>query len=214
VNKGVEEDKPMSVITISRQFGAGGWTLGERLAKRLGYRYVQEDMIKEVAAESNVSASQIKTFEKRGPSKLMKFLDKMVTPSYVDRLSSDKYGFVDEDKYVDVVRKIILDIYEEGNAVIIGRGSQYVLQEYDDVWKLLLLGNLEYRIDFVMNKFDLSRSEAENAVKRRDQIRGRFLSFFKDAGSHNDPLYYDMVLNMTRISMDQAEEMVLKLVHP
>ena len=202
----------MAVITISRQFGAGGWTLGERLAKRLGYRYVHEDMIKEVAAKTKGSPTQIRTIERRGPSKLMKFLDKVVTTSYVDRLLSDKYGFVDENTYVEVVRNIIQELYEEGNVVIIGRGSQYVLQEYADVWKLLLVGDLEYRIDFVMNKFKLSRSEAENAVKRRDQIRARFLNYFMEADSHNDPLSYDMVLNMARIGMNQAEEMVVTLV--
>jgi len=202
----------MAVITISRQFGAGGWTLGERLAKRLGYRYVHEDMIKEVAAKAKVSPSRIKTLEKRGPSKLMNFLDKVVTTSYVDRLLSDKYGFVDEKTYVDVVKKIIQELHEEGNVVIIGRGSQYVLKGFPDVWKILLVAEQEYRTEFVMNKFKLNRSEAENAIKRRDKIRSRFLNYFLQAEYHNDPLSYDMVLNMTRISMDQAEKMVAGLV--
>jgi hypothetical protein len=86
----------MAVITISRHFGAGGWTLGERLSKKLGYRYVQEDMIKEVAAKANVSSDQVRTTEQRGTSRLIKFLDKVVTASYVERLISDKYGYVDE----------------------------------------------------------------------------------------------------------------------
>ena len=202
----------MAVITISRQFGAGGWTLGERLSRKLGYRYVHEDMIREVAAKAKVSPTRIKTIEKRGASKLMKFLDKVVTTSYVDRILSDKYGFVDEKTYVDVVKKIIQELHEEGNVVIIGRGSQYVLRGYEDVWKILLVGDLEYRIDFFKNRFKLSRSEAENAVKRRDQIRSRFLNFFLEAESHNDPLTYDMVLNMTRLSMEQAEKMALTLI--
>ena len=74
------------------------------------------------------------------------------------------------------------------------------------------MGDLEYRIDFVMNKYKLSRSEAQNVVKRRDQIRARFLNYFHEAESHNNAHYYDMVLNMTRISMDKAEEMVVTLV--
>ena len=204
----------MAVITISRQFGAGGWTLGERLSKRIGYRYVHEDMIKEVAAKAKVSSARIKTIEKRGASKLIKFLDRVVKTSYVDRLVSDKYGFVDEKTYVDVVRNIVQELYEEGNVVIIGRGSQFILREHADVWKLLLVGDLEHRIGFVMNKYKLSRSEAENAVKRRDQIRSRFLNFFMEAGSHNDPLSYDLVLNMTRLSMEQAEDMAVTLISP
>lgn len=204
----------MAVITISRQFGAGGWTLGERLSKRLGYRYVHEDMIKEVAAKAKVPHTRIKTIEKGGASKLMKFLDRIVTTSYVDRILSDKYGFVDEKTYVDVVRNIIQELHEEGNVVIIGRGSQYILGGYADVWRLLLVGDLDYRINFVMNRFRLSRSEAENAVKRRDQIRSRFLNFFSEADTHNAPLSYDLVLNMTRLSMEKAEEMVVTLISP
>lgn len=202
----------MAVITISRQFGAGGWTLGERLAKKLEYRYVHEDMIKEVAAQANVSADRIKALETRGTSKLLRFLDKVVSASYVERLVTDKYGFVNEQTYVDVVRNIIQELYEEGNVVIIGRGSQYILQGYANVWNILLVGELDYRIRFVMNKYKLSKAEAEKAVKKRDQVRDRFLGFFTETTSPDEPLSYDLVLNMTRISMDQAEDMVFTLI--
>ena len=90
----------MAVLTISRQFGAGGRTLGESVSKRLGYRYVEEDLIKELAIKAKVSARQIKDFEERGISKLLKFLDKIVSASYVDRLSSDNYRYVDEKIYM------------------------------------------------------------------------------------------------------------------
>ena len=79
-------------------------------------------MIKEVAAKANVSSEQVRTIEARGTSKLMKFIDKVVSTSYVERLISDKYGFVDDKIYVDIVRNIIQELYEEGNVVIIGRG--------------------------------------------------------------------------------------------
>ena len=69
----------MAVITISRQFGAGGTTLGARLSKRLNYRYVNDELIKEVAKNVGVSSLQVRTFEKRGTSKLRKLLDKIVS---------------------------------------------------------------------------------------------------------------------------------------
>jgi cytidylate kinase len=69
----------MAVITISRQFGAGGTTLGARLSKRLNYRYVNDELIREVARNVGVSSRQVQSFEKRGTSKLMKLLDKIVS---------------------------------------------------------------------------------------------------------------------------------------
>jgi len=202
----------MAVITISRQFGAGAWTLGERLSKRLGYRYVHSDMIKEVAAKVDVSSDQIRVLEERGHSNLLEFLDNLVAASYVKRIISDKYRFVDEKTYVNVVRSIIQELYKQGNVVIIGRGSQYVLKDFADTWHLLLVENLQYRIHSVMDKFNLKEHEAEKAIKRRDQIRARFLSFFSENKSHDDPLLYDLVLNMRSISMEKAEDLVIDLV--
>lgn len=202
----------MAVITISRQFGAGGWTLGERLSKRLGYRYVHEDLIKEVAAKAEVSSDQVRALEERGTTKLMRFLDKIVTTSYIERLLTDKYGFVDEKIYVDVVRSIIQELYEQGNIVIIGRGGQYILRGFADTWHILLVGDLPHRTRFVMNKYKLKEHEAEKVIKNRDRTRIRFLGFFEEEKSPDDPLFYDLVLNMSRLSMDKAEELVYNLI--
>ena len=60
----------MATITISRQFGAGGATLGERLSKTLGYRYVNDQLIMEVAKNVGVSLSRVRTIERKGTSKL------------------------------------------------------------------------------------------------------------------------------------------------
>ena len=202
----------MAVITVSRHFGAGGWTLGEKLAKKFGYHYVHEGMITEVAAKAKVSSEQIRALEERGADKLMRFLDKIVKTSYVERLTSDKYGFVDEKIYVDEVRNLIQDLYEQGDVIIIGRGSQYILKGFANTWHILLVGDLQYRVRFVMNKYQLSESEAEKAIKKRDQTRIRFLNFFSESGYHDDPLLYDLVLNMSRLSMEKAEQLVEDLI--
>jgi cytidylate kinase len=202
----------MAVITISRLFGAGGWTLGRRLAKTLEYRYVHEEMIREVAKEAGISLDQARGLEKEGSSKLMKLIDMMVSKDYIDRLISDKYHYVDEGRFVDVVRSVVLKIYEEGNVVIVGRGSQFILHGYEDTLHILLVDDLDRRIRFIMNKYHQTEEQAEKAVKRADEIRTRFLNFFADKSSHNDPLLYDLCFNMKRLSMDKVEEIVLDLL--
>ena len=84
-------------------------------------------------SKANVSSDQVRVIEERGTSRLMKFLDKVVDTSFVERLISDKYGYVDDKIYVDIVRNIIQKLYEEGNVVIIGRGSQYILKELSNI---------------------------------------------------------------------------------
>lgn len=203
----------MAVLTISRQFGTGGLTLGKRLSKRMGYRCVDEGMIRQVAKKVKASSEQVRAFEKDGGTKLMKFLDKIVSRNFIDRLISDKYGYVGQKDYVDVTRNLIQELYEGGNAIIIGRGGQYILKGYENTWHVLLLANQEHRVRFIMDNYNLKESEAEKAIRRADQIRDSFLSVFADKESHNDPLSYDLVINMNRVNIDKAEELIVELAN-
>lgn len=203
----------MAVITISRQFGAGARTLGERLANRLGYGFVHEDMIREVARLMNASDKQVRDFEKRGTTKLMKFLDKIVNPDFIARLVADSYVNIDERSYVDAVTSIINGLYSEGNTVIIGRGGQFILKGYEDAYHILLVSDLEHRTRFLMDKYNLTEGQAQMAIKRADETRSRFLSFFDaDTSSHDNPVTYHLVINTEKVGLERAEEMIIKLV--
>jgi cytidylate kinase len=202
----------MAVITISRQFGAGGRTLGERLAKRLRYKYVDEDMIREVAKKAGVSSGQVRAFERDGGSRLMKFLDTIVSKGFIDRLVSEKYGYIDEKSYVPAIKALVQELYEKGNAVIIGRGSQYILQDCENTLHILLVSDLEHRVRFMMDTYQLTEDKALRAIRRAAQIRTCFLGLFTDKTSHDDPLTYDLVINMNHVSLDKAEELVVTLI--
>lgn len=202
----------MATITISRQFGAGGTTLGKRSAKRLGFRYVDDELIKEVAKNVGVSWAQVRTIEKVGTSKVMKLLEKIVSEDFIERQVSEKHGYIDAARYVEGITAVIRKLHEEGNVIIIGRGGNYALRGYKDVYHILLVGDIENRISFLMNNYDMTRKEAESAVGRADLIRERFLDCFSSEGLHNDPLLYDMILNMNKINMDKAEDLVVNLV--
>ena len=203
----------MATITISRQFGAGGRTLGKQLAKRLGYHFVDEVMVKEVAGRMNVSSKQVEAFEKEGASSLMKILDKFISKDYIDRLISNKYGYVHEKKYVDSIRSIVNGLYKEGNVVIIGRGSQYILQNKTDAYHIMLVRELGARIAFLTKTYKMkSESEAKKTVSRIDKNREKFLNFFSKTASHDDPLSYDLTINTTNVSLDKAADLIINMI--
>ncbi|MGD2124980.1 MAG: cytidylate kinase-like family protein [Desulfobacteraceae bacterium] len=201
----------MAVITISRQFGAGGTTLGGRLAKRLGYGYVDDQLVKEVAQKAGVSLDQVKTFEKRGTSKLMKLLDWVVSPDFIERHTSNR-GHLAENRYVDEVKNIILKLYEKGNVVIIGRGGNYTLRSYPNTIHVLLVADMKHRIEFLSKNYEMRRSQAEKAIRRADMIRNRFLNCFSEQAFHDDPMLYTITLNMNYISMEKAEDLIVSLI--
>ena len=202
----------MAVITISRHTGAGGMTLGQRIAKKLGYRYVDEVMIKDIAEKIGVTREDVRSFEKDGATKLMRFLDKVVKTDFVRRESANRYGTVDEKEYVYIVKAIIKELYSKQNVVIVGRGGQFILKDLLDVWRILLVDELKNRIHFMMETYHLAEEKAERFIRERDRFRTNFLSFFADKSLHDDPRSYDLVINMERISLEKAEKLVMDVI--
>ncbi len=201
----------MAVITISRQFGAGGITLGQQLAERLGYHYVDKALVGEVAKQLNVSPGAVRGFEKEGGTNLMKYFDRLVSQDYMQRLLSGEYGYLNEKSYVDSVKAIVEELYKQGNVVIIGRESQYILKDKPDVYHLLLVKDLEERVRFIEEKYQ-RKEDARKIVARADKNRQGMLRFFSDCGLQDDPLSYHLTINMTWVSMEKAMELVLSLV--
>ena len=202
----------MAVITISRFFGAGGRTLGERLAVKLGYRYVNEEMIKEVAAKAGMSPEGVHSFEKSAGSKLMRFLDKLVRLDYLDRIIQNDLGYLNEERYVHAITEIIKEISAAGNAVVIGRGGQYILADRPDVYHIGLVADDEFRRRFVMNKYACTYETADRAISRADQERNLFLKLFSDRSHPNDPRLYHLIINTSRTGLDVAEKLILELI--
>jgi cytidylate kinase len=202
----------MAVITISRQFGAGGWSLGERLAKRLGYRCINEGMIQEVAKKGKISSGRVRVFEKSGTNKLMKFLDKLVFTDCVDRFVSERHGHLDEKGYVEIVRGIFQELHEKDNVIIIGRGGQYILKGYPNTYHVLLVGSMKSRIQLVMDTQKLTESKAKIMIKKGEDQRRQVLRLFSGHEFHDNPMNYDLVINTTQISLQKTEELMINLV--
>ncbi|MEZ4526306.1 MAG: cytidylate kinase-like family protein [Desulfobacterales bacterium] len=201
----------MAVITISRQFGAGGRTLGKLLAKKMGYTLVDEDIIQKVADRVNVSKDCVKSIEEEAGGKLLKFMSGLVAKNYIERILGGDKGFIDEKIYVDALREIITQTAAEDNVVIVGRGGQYILQDYPGAFHILLIAKKEDRLKFMEKNYRLSRPEAEKVV---DVYEKRRINLYRSFGKqdYDMPDLYHIVLNMSRLDMDTAEELVTRMV--
>lgn len=197
----------MAVITISRQFGAGGITFGKMLADSLGYTFADSDIIQRVAKEANVSTNWVESFEKEAGSKLSRFVSSMVSKRLLDRVLGDERGYLDEKIYLDYLVLIIAQFADEGNVVILGRGSQYILNDHPDAIHILLVDEIENRIKFLMKRYDLPRKKAERMIESEDNRR---VSLYKRLGKSDfeSPMLYHMVLNMGKLGFETACEMV------
>ena len=119
----------MAVITISRQFGAGGKTLGQLIAKKLNYTLISEEIVEKVAEKAKVSVDWVQDIEKEAGGTLQKFMSGLISKSYVERILGKDRGYLDEDKYVETLREVITQLAKDDNIVFVGRGGQYILRE-------------------------------------------------------------------------------------
>ena len=203
----------MAVITISRQFGAGGITLGKMVAEKFGYTFADTDIIKMVAEMANVSTNFVETVEKEAGGKFSKFISKMISKPLVERILKDERGYIDEEIYLDYLVLIIAQMADDGDVVILGRGSQYILNDHQDAYHILLIDTFENRIKFMQKNYDLSKNRATQVVKNEDKRR---FNLYRKLGKtdYDNPALYHLVLNMSRVNLDEAFKLVSHLVRP
>lgn len=201
----------MAVVTISRQYGAGGKTLGKQLAERLNYTFADRDIIQRIAKEANVSQDWVTSFEKEAGSKMSRMVSKMVSQRLVDRVLKNERGYLDEKIYLDYLVLIIAQIADEGDVVIMGRGSQYILDDHPDAYHILLIDNFENRVRFLIDNYQLTDRQAAQTVKYEDRRRA---SLYRKLGKqdYDSPSLYHLVLNMAYLEMSPAVDLVDHLV--
>lgn len=201
----------MAVITISRQFGAGGITLGKMIAEKFGYIFADTEIIKMVAEMANVSTNFVETVEKEAGGKFSKFISKTVSKPLVGRILKDERGYIDEEIYLDYLVLIIAQMADDGDVVILGRGSQYILNDHPDAYHILLIDTFDNRVRFMQKNYDLSQSRATQVVKNEDKRR---INLYRKLGKsdYDNPDLYHLVLNMSRVSHDKALELIENLL--
>jgi len=201
----------MAVLSISRQFGAGGWTFGKSISNQLGYKFVSSQIINEMAKEANVSTEWIKGVEKHAGDWLMRFVNKVVNGDFIEKHVGESKTDFDEKKYVIFLQNIVTRIADEDNIVILGRGSQYILQGRENVIHLLLVADLDDRIKFLEKMWKLKKKDAEKEIITREKRRDSFMKYF-ELGPPNSPNLYHLVLNTSKIDFDQAKKIVTNMV--
>lgn len=201
----------MAVVTISRQFGAGGLTLGKIIAEKCGLTFVSDEIIKMVAEKAKVSQNWVRMVEKEAGGKLQKFISSLVPKNLVDRVLDDKRGYIDEEIYLDLLGDIVTKIANEGNCVILGRGGQYILKDHRDVFHVLLIGEKSHRVKFMEEHYNLSKAEAVQVVNAGDKRRTNLYRKINKA-DYDKPDHYHITLNMSRVSMDKAAMTICCLI--
>lgn len=201
----------MAVITISRQFGAGGKTIGKKVAQKLGYTFIDEDIVQLIAEKAKVSPGWVESVEKEAGGRLSRIVSRMVSKPLVDKVLKDEYGYIDEQIYIDYLVVLIAQMAEEGNVVFLDRGSQYILNDHPDAYHILLINTFDNRVKFMVERYDLTEQRATQVVKSEEKRR---VNLYKKIGKqdYDHAQLYHVVINMAKVDLEEAVDTIVNMV--
>ncbi|MCX7635324.1 MAG: cytidylate kinase-like family protein [Syntrophales bacterium] len=188
-----EQKEPGPVITISREAGCGGTKIAQKLAERLGMDLMGGKIIQMVAESVEMSEKVVKSLDEKEIS---------TRDTWIDSLFETRHLW--PDQYLHHLTKVIGTIGRHGNAIILGRGANFILPE-KDTFRVRIIAPFDVK---VANVLKTTRDEAERYIIKAEADRRAFVRkyFNQDV---TDPLHYDLVINMRAITIDGAVEAII-----
>jgi len=196
----------MAVITISREFGTDGEKIAEKVAERLGYEYIGQNLIAEIAKELRLSESETEMFHKTSQSRILRFVDRY-TCSIVQKVVSREHGCLDDKNYYEVTKKLVQDVYDAGNVIILGWGGQCILRGKPDTLHVRLIKETDLKIKAVMKAENLSQKAAKTFIEREEGDLKEYIKKYFDE-DWNAAYLYDIVIDMGKTSVEKAVDMI------
>mgnify|MGYP005754148443 FL=1 len=189
------------IITISREFGSGGRTIGRMVAEKLGMSFYDKELIEKVAEESGLSKKYIEEGGEYAPSK-SRFAYSFIGRN-IDGMSLDDYIFMAQ-------RKVILEIAEKESCVIVGRCADYILRNRDDVLNVFIHSDMEKRAERIVKLYGETDKSPEKRLKEKDKKRSINYKYCTDrvwGMSQN----YHISLNSGAIGLDTCVDIIADL---
>lgn len=183
------------IITISREFGSGGREIGKRLADELHYAYYDKEIIAEIAKETGMTEEYINNISEKG----------LYPYAFQFAISFSTYPTFQSNQTEVLVaqQKILKEIAKKGNCVIVGRGANVILKEYNPM-NIFVYANMESKINRCMQKAEdeekLSNKELEKKIKQIDKNRKNFHSVISNI-EWGEKSNYHLCINTSNIEI-------------
>ena len=187
------------IITISREFGSGGRTIGKLVAEHLGIQCYDAELIQKLAAESGFDEGYIQNAGEYTPSGFF-------ASALIDR----SFGLTNEDLLRKLQYRIIREIAEKEPCVIVGRCADYILRERTDCLKVFVHADMKFRADRIVRVYGEREESPEARLKEKDKRRASYYRFYTDMKWGNAANYH-IALDSGVIGIETCAEIIESL---
>lgn len=191
-----------NVITISRQFGSAGRSIGKAVAERLGYAYYDKEIIEKLAEETGLSAKYIEDAGEYASSA------NIFSYAFVGRTIA---GESVEDFLWKKQCELILEIAKKGECVIVGRGADYILEDWEDAFHVFIHADKEKRAKRIVELYGETDVKLEKRLLDKDKKRAANYKYYTDTiwGMAEN---YTLSLDSGVIGIDGCVDIICRMV--
>lgn len=194
------------VITIARQYGSGGRTVGKMLAEQLGIHYYDKELMKMAAEESGISEKLFNTADEN--VRHLTLLERAVGKVYHGQLlSPDSSDFTSSENLFNYQADIIKKLAETEPCVIVGRCADFVLKDYDNVVRCFVCAPMPFLMEHAAKNQPMRGAELQKFIEKTDQHRAAYYEYHTGQ-IWNDARNYDLCLDSSRLGFDRTAEAI------
>ncbi|MBQ8715962.1 MAG: cytidylate kinase-like family protein [Prevotella sp.] len=198
------------VITINRELGSGGRTVGRKLAEALGVKFYDKALIEGLTKEFGLTVDEIEKIKARKNTWWNEF------NTYYMKLNSTTKPMEAEtvlttETMMETEKRILQELAAEESCVVAGRSGFLVFRDTPNHMSIFIQASMEFRISRLMSKKQISRKEAIAIIEKVDKGRETYIQKYADT-SRYDTRNYDLVINMDELTEDQAVTVIMTYI--
>ena len=186
------------VITISREFGSGGRTIGKKVAEQLGIPCYDSELIQKIAEESGFDAKFVQEAGEYAPG------------GFLSNLSSRTFGPTNEDYLWKIQYQIISRLAGQEPCVIVGRCADYILRDKADCLRVFIHADAQFRARRIVQEYGERAESPEQRLRDKDKRRAAYHRFYTNM-KWGHAQNYDLTLNSGTLGIDRCVEIILDL---
>ena len=188
------------IITISREFGAGGSAIGMEVAKRLGFEFYDKAIILRTAKESNIDVESILRWDEKVPKNF----------GFAQSLF-DFYNRPLNEKLFDAQKDVIRRIGEKGKCVIVGRNANTILKEFDNCLHVFVHADPYWGMEHMKEKMpDATEAKISEQIRVIDKARRKYCAYYTNT-EFGVADYYDISLNSSSLGIETCIDTICNI---
>ena len=204
------------VITINRELGSGGRTIGRKLSERLGVTFYDKAVIKALQKKFRLSIDDIERLKGQNHSwwaelKRALWRDESYSMPYYQATMVDYNDVPTSFRMFETEEEILTGIAEEESCVVAGRAGFYVFRNHPNHMSILIQASMDYRVKRLMRKQNLSEEDALKTIKKVDEMRENYVKGYTKT-SRYDTRNYNLVISVDDKTEDEVVDLIMQYI--